>query len=164
MLKIFDGLGMLFRNTVLGLSGNGKKKRRAEVGSDFIKQFNFFCERYVFLLDMYARRGSRHYAILIKQWNEDYYVSLSPCSAYPYNQNSIKNLWGISVRSVYVNQRQFQDISSTTECIRDAWTAIISCTPKKLGCSMLKRCEQVFGLVGKKMGYLALAKVFFIGE
>ena len=52
------------------------------------------------------------------------------------DQNPIKNIWGILVRRVYAQNRQYRDVFELKEIIIDEWRAITEDTRTKLVQSM----------------------------
>ena len=60
--------------------------------------------------------------------------------------NPIENLWGILLRRVYNNERQFDNKDSLLKCIKKSWDEITSETLVDLTKSMQKRCVEVIQL------------------
>ena len=94
-----------------------------------------------------------HRSKFAKDWLFDNYISVLEWPAYSPDLNPIENLWGILVRRVYANQRQFESIQSLTACILDAWDSISTETLVSLTQSMRKRCVEVVLAKGKKIDY-----------
>ena len=67
--------------------------------------------------------------------------------------NPIENLWGILVRQVYRDFRQFESLQDLREAIETAWDNIDPEVLKKLADSMTKRCIKVIKNKGAPSGY-----------
>lgn len=67
--------------------------------------------------------------------------------------NPIENLWGILVRIVYANGRQFKDAQSLKQAIMEAWEEIPSNTLRKLVDSMKNRLFEVINKNGNCTSY-----------
>ena len=65
--------------------------------------------------------------------------------------NPIENLWGILVRAVYADGRQFSTVAELKDAIRAAWAAIKPEVLKKLIESMKNR---MFDLICAKGGII----------
>ncbi|CDF34343.1 unnamed protein product [Chondrus crispus] len=94
-----------------------------------------------------------HRSRLAKDWLYDNFVSLLDWPAYSPDLNPIENVWGILVRRVYENQRQFDDVQSLSAGILEAWNGIKTDTLQHLTQSMRKRCVDVVVAKGKKIDY-----------
>lgn len=91
-----------------------------------------------------------HVSTFSKQWFKEKNVKLlewPPCSP---DLNPIENLWGIIVRDIYRNGRQFEDINSLRDSIREAWENIDLSVLRKLIDSMKDR---IYLLIEKKGSY-----------
>ena len=62
--------------------------------------------------------------------------------------NPIENLWGIIVRAVYKNFRQFDNTSDLKEAIETAWDNMYVSVLKKLVDYLPKRCIEVVKMDG----------------
>ena len=67
--------------------------------------------------------------------------------------NPIENLWGVLVRRVYRDFRNFSDINELQEAIELAWDAISQDVYLKLLDSMPKRCVEVISKRGGPTHY-----------
>ncbi|CDF41123.1 unnamed protein product [Chondrus crispus] len=94
-----------------------------------------------------------HRARVAKRWLCDNFISVLEWPPYSPDLNPIENLWGTLVRSVYAHQRQFKNVDSLSECIRDAWDEINNETLNALVKSMQKRCVEFVLAKRKKIDY-----------
>ena len=67
--------------------------------------------------------------------------------------NPIENLWGILVRRVFANGRQFKTVQELTNVLVDVWEAITLDELNTLSNSMRKRCIDVIKSKGKAIKY-----------
>ena len=67
--------------------------------------------------------------------------------------NPIENLWGILVRAVYANGRQFENVQSLKQAILEAWEEIPHETLQKLIDSMKDRMFEVISKNGDPTMY-----------
>lgn len=89
----------------------------------------------------------------MEEWLQNNYIKMLDRPVYFPDLNLIENLCGVSVRSVYVHQTQFDDVESIKNCILDASHSITTNSLQKLVNSLQKRCiEIVVGKV-KKIDY-----------
>ena len=73
--------------------------------------------------------------------------SLSP------DLNPIENVWGIMVREVYGEGKQYEDKESLKKAIKIAWENVTLTTLEKLSMSMHKRCVKLLQLNGSYLSY-----------
>ncbi|CDF35222.1 unnamed protein product [Chondrus crispus] len=131
----------------------GRKAGWSEVRDNSREPSANFCGGSTNYLDVYAGWRTLPSFTAGEKWLSDNGISLLEWPAYSPDLNPIENLWGILVRSVYAQQRQFEDIESLTECIMAAWANIAPNTLQKLTESMEKRCFDVMYAKGKKICY-----------
>lgn len=92
-----------------------------------------------------------HASQYTKTWCSDNYVDVLPWPAKSPDLNIIENLWGILVRMVYKNFKQFSNVEELKEEIIRCWSNIPNETIKRLYKAMLKRCVAVIEQHGKKI-------------
>lgn len=78
------------------------------------------------------------------------YLEWPACSL---DQNPMENLWGIIVRRVYANNRQYQSVHSLKEAIEVAWNSIEEGTMQNLIQSMPNRIFQLIERHGGATDY-----------
>jgi hypothetical protein len=94
-----------------------------------------------------------HTAGLTKTWFRDNsVVDLNWPSRSP-DLNPIDNLWGILVRRVYANGRQFNSVTELRAEIVNCWNSIADSELKNLVESMPKRLIEVLKKNGKSISY-----------
>ncbi|CDF39203.1 unnamed protein product [Chondrus crispus] len=94
-----------------------------------------------------------HRSSVAKAWLRDNFINVLDWPAYSPDLNPIENLWGILVRKVYANQRQFGDSNSLVDCIVAAWNNLSTETLENLVNSTQNRCIDVVQARGKKIDY-----------
>lgn len=106
-------------------------------------------EDYIFQQDNAAIHSSRYTEAELRGLNIDImdWPSKSP------DLNPIENLWGILVREVYANGKQYDDKTALKNAILAAWDNIQLSTLEKLVDSMNRRCCEVIRLNGNKIKY-----------
>ncbi len=67
--------------------------------------------------------------------------------------NPIENLWGIMVRTVYPNGKQYNNVHDLEVAIMDCWAQLDESILKKLADSMTNRLVEVLKRKGNFIGY-----------
>ena len=80
-------------------------------------------------------------------------IELLPWPARSPDFNPIEKIWGILVRSVYANSRQFDTLQELTRCIKLEWSKLEPALLYRLAHSMFKRCARVLERQGRKTDY-----------
>lgn len=109
----------------------------------------FFAGKFVFQHD----NASIHVAKITKKWLEDNNIDVLEWPAVSPDLNPIENLWGILVRGVYANGRQFDQIADLEKAIRQCWNDIDLSITKNLVSSMKKRIFNVIKANGAQTKY-----------
>jgi hypothetical protein len=94
--------------------------------------------------------ASIHNSRSTKNWFSEQHILVLDWPSRSPDLNPIENLWGILVRSVYKNGRQFNSVSELKAAIKKAWTEIPDETLQKLVNSMRNR---IFEVVLNKGGH-----------
>ena len=81
--------------------------------------------------------------IPMMQWFADHRIELLDWPSRSPDLNPIENLWGIMVRQVYADNRQYRNVEELKRAILDAWNSISTELLKKLSNSMQNRIFQV---------------------
>lgn len=97
--------------------------------------------------------ASIHTAHLTRDWLASLNIDVLQWPSISPDLNPIENLWGILVRDVYRDLRQFQTKQELREAIVASWEAIATETLSKLHGSMPKRCLDVVARHGRKIDY-----------
>lgn len=87
------------------------------------------------------------------QWFRDHQMVPLPWPACSPDCNPIENLWGIMVRHVYDNGRQFQTVDELKNAIQAAWNSIEPTTLQGLSRSMPNRLTELLQNNGGKTNY-----------
>jgi hypothetical protein len=80
-------------------------------------------------------------------------INILPWPAYSPDLNPIENLWGILVRRIYAENRQFQTREELQEAILEAWEEIDQRTIDNLVGSMPNRLFQLIQCNGGPIDY-----------
>ncbi len=94
-----------------------------------------------------------HAAIVSHDYFSNHNISLLPRSANSADLNPIENLWGILVRDVYKDNRQYNSVQELMEEINRCWNNIDQKVVKNLYKSMPKRIANVLKAQGLKTKY-----------
>jgi hypothetical protein len=97
--------------------------------------------------------ASIHTSRFTKNWFEANNVRVMEWASKSPDLNPIENLWGILVRLVYSNGRQFNSIPELRAEIVRSWDLITELQLKTLADSMTKRMIEVLKKNGKFIGY-----------
>ena len=92
----------------------------------------------------------------------DNYVGTLPCPARYPDINIIENMWGILVRDVYKDCRQFGSKEELKRAIHKAWNEISITTIRKLFDSMHKRCISVIERNKNRLSTSIVVHVYFL--
>lgn len=85
-------------------------------------------------------------------WFADKHISLLSWPARSPDLNPIENLWGILVRQIYANNRQYGSVCELKTAIMDAWGAIDKQIIQNLVNSMH---ERIFQLINRNGGVIS---------
>ena len=77
------------------------------------------------------------------EWFEEHGVDIFDHPSCSPDLNPMENLWGILVREVYANNRQYDDVETSQNAIFEAWDNINDETLQNLADSMKNRVYQV---------------------
>ncbi len=86
-------------------------------------------------------------------WFRANYVRVMPWPSKSLDLNPIENLWGMLVRLVYANGRQFNSVPELQAEIIKSWDLIPASILEKLADSITKRLVEVFKKNGKSINY-----------
>ena len=86
-------------------------------------------------------------------WLANHNIALLPWPACSPDLNPIENLWGIMVRKVYADNRQFSNVDNLKTAISQAWDEIDQETIDNLILSMDNRIFQVINRNGDATDY-----------
>lgn len=106
-------------------------------------------QRLIFQQDNAAIHVSRY----SKEWFRSKDIPLLEWPACSPDLNPIENLWGIMVRKIHQNGRQFPNISTLKNEIKQCWESLDISLLKKLVNSMPNRIYQVINNNGKHTKY-----------
>lgn len=87
------------------------------------------------------------------EWFRDHEMVPLPWPACSPDCNPIENLWGIMVRHVYHNARQFQTVNELKTAIQEAWDSIEPPLLQKLSNSMPNRIAKLLQNNGSTINY-----------
>jgi transposase len=94
-----------------------------------------------------------HTSRVTKQWFQDEGIEVLDWPACSPDPNPIENLWGIIVRQVYAQNRQFDSTSDLKKAIQETWDSIDQETLRNLVESMQNRIYQVINRSGGMTDY-----------
>lgn len=94
-----------------------------------------------------------HVSHSTKAWLQDKGVRALAWPALSPDLNPIENLWGIMVRRVYANGRQFDNVQQLKQAILAAWESIDEALRLSLVSSMHSRCVEVIKSHGGTIPY-----------
>jgi transposase len=94
-----------------------------------------------------------HTAGIVKSWFEANHIRVIDWPAKSPDLNPIENLWGIMVRTVYRNGKQYENVSELKSAIKVCWEEIDDSVLKKLADSMTHRLIEVLKKKGGFIGY-----------
>ncbi len=97
--------------------------------------------------------SSVHASEVVRNWFREHGIRILDWPSISPDLNPIENLWGILVRLVYPNGRQYNTVPELKRAILDAWSQIESSILKKLVESMHKRLIEVLKKNGQKVHY-----------
>lgn len=97
--------------------------------------------------------ASIHVSKSTKDWFERNRVTVMEWPARSPDLNPMENLWGILVRRIYANNRQYQTVDELKEAILEAWNSIEPDILTNLVASMPKRIADVLEAHGKAIKY-----------
>lgn len=86
-------------------------------------------------------------------WFRDRNINLLHWPSRSPDLNPIENLWGIMVRRIYANNKQYQTVNELKEAIQEAWDVIDPETIQNLIRSMPNRIFQVIERKGRATDY-----------
>ena len=110
---------------------------------------NLAGENWIFKQD----NASIHVSKYSKKWFSDQTINLLDWPSKISDLNPIENLWGILVRKVYSNGRQFHSVAELKKEILKCWDEIRLETTQNLIDSMNQRIIQILIKNGKFIGY-----------
>lgn len=108
-----------------------------------------FPENWIYMQD----NAKVHTSILSKKWFADHEINVMEWPAYSPDLNPIENLWGILVRKVYANGKQYQSIDALKAAIKQAWKTIELTSLRRLVDSMPERIFQLISNKGSCISY-----------
>lgn len=88
-----------------------------------------------------------------KQWMKDHKIDLLDWPARSPDLNPVENLWGIMVRRIYAEGRQYAAVNELKSAISEAWGNIENTVLQNLVNSMPNRMFQVINRNGKATDY-----------
>ena len=94
-----------------------------------------------------------HISNSTKQWFAEHYIDIMAWPARSPDLNPIENLWGILVRDVYADCRQFENVRDLKIAIRNAWNRISNQTLANLVGSMQNRMTETLKMRGNITKY-----------
>ena len=94
-----------------------------------------------------------HVSNSTKQWFAEHYIDIMAWPARSPDLNPIENLWGILVRDVYADCRQFENVRDLKIAIRNAWNRISNQTLANLVGSMQNRMTETLKMRGNITKY-----------
>jgi transposase len=97
--------------------------------------------------------ASIHTSTQALNWFRDHNIRVLPWPSKSPDLNPIENLWGILVRIVYRNGRQFNNVTELRTAITEAWDLIEASELNKLADSMTNRLVEVLKKNGQFIGY-----------
>ena len=133
------------------LEGKKDRYKYIETLEDYLLPFT---DNHLPLTWIFMQDGAPcHRALDVKTWFKENGIRILDWPAYSPDLNPIENLWGIIVRHVYANQRQFETVETLIDAITECWDSLSSDCLKKLSSSMQNRCIKVLQNKGKKIDY-----------
>jgi hypothetical protein len=97
--------------------------------------------------------SSVHASEMVRNWFREHEIRVLDWPSISQDLNPIENLWGILVRFVYPNGRQYETVPELKRAILDAWSQIEFLVLKKLAESMPKRLIEVLKKNSRKVNY-----------
>lgn len=97
--------------------------------------------------------ASIHVSNYSNGWLAEQNVKVIPWPAKSPDMNPMENLWGILVRDVYADFRQFNTVNELKQAILAAWNRVPMETLAQLSGSMNKRMIEVLKKQGRKTKY-----------
>lgn len=97
--------------------------------------------------------ASIHASKSTQQWLESKNIDVLKWPACSPDLNPMENMWGIIVRRIYANNKQYENVASLKTAIIKAWNEIEQETVDNLVNSMSKRIFDVISVKGKTIGY-----------
>jgi transposase len=97
--------------------------------------------------------ASVHRSHSTNAWMQEHHINVLPFPARSPDLNPMENLWGIIVRDIYANNRQYQCIQDLRIAILQAWNRIDKTTILNLMNSMPNRLFQVINRSGGLSDY-----------
>lgn len=94
-----------------------------------------------------------HASASTRQWLADHNIALLSWPARSPDINPIENLWGLLVRDVYADCRQFNSTQELKTAIQEAWDRVSDEKLKKLANSLPKRVNLLIKNHGKTIKY-----------
>lgn len=116
----------------------------------------FYQQGDVFVQDnagIHVSRTGRRVPYGTLNWLNDHNIDVLTWPSCSPDLNPIENLWGIIVRRIYANNRQYSNVNELKNAIRQAWVDIDQITIDNLVLSMENRIFQVINRNGGHTDY-----------
>jgi len=97
--------------------------------------------------------ASIHVSASTLKWFTDKNINLLDWPSISPDLNPMENLWGVLVRDVYRNGRQYSTVSELKAAILNSWDEIENSVLEKLADSMKNRVFKLIKQNGKTIGY-----------
>ena len=94
-----------------------------------------------------------HVSNSTKQWFADHHIVIIAWPARSLDLNPIENLWGILIRDVYADCRQYDNVRDLKNAIRNAWNRVSMEIISNLIGSMQKRMTETLKMRGNSTKY-----------
>lgn len=153
-IMVWGAFGFNGKSDLVILNGRQKKENYLELVQTQLETYGTKIggQNYIFQQD----NAPIHTAKVVKSWFEQQKMKGFGLLSWPAlspDLNPIENSWGLIVRSVYKNGKQYNSISELKDAILTSWEEIELPILQKLNKSMKNRVCQVLINNGKGIGY-----------